>query len=136
MRTFIRRKPLRVSLGGLFSLLVFGAAFVFLVDDTNVRFIGLFAGGTFIVILLGWSFLVPFVGGVEVEEGRIETMTGLGGLISFHVDDLDPNRTRLTEEELVLQPKHGEGIRISLAEYSAEDIVWLAHYCGVTVREA
>lgn len=76
------------------------------------------------------------MGGVEVVDDRIETMTGLGGLISFRIDDLDMNRTRLTEVDLLLQPRQGEGIYLSLAEYAAADIAWLADYCGVAVQEA
>lgn len=117
-------------------MLLVGAAFLLLVEDTNARFVGLFAAGTSIVILLGWSFLAPFVGGVEVTGDRIETMTGLGGLISFRIEDLDMSRTQLTETDLLLQPRQGEGIRLSVVEYAADDIAWLADYCGVAVHEA
>lgn len=136
VRTVIRRKPARVSLGGLFSLLLFGAGYLLLVEDRNARFIGLFAAGTSIAVLVGWSFLAPFVGGIEVTDDQIETITGFGGLISFRIQDLDMSRTRLTDTDLLLQPRNGEGIRLSVAKYAADDIAWLADYCGVAVREA
>lgn len=66
---------------------------------------------------------------------RKPLQVSLGGLIYFDMDDLDPNRTRLTVEGLLLQPSEGEGIRASMAEYSLEDVRWLADYCGVTLRE-
>jgi|GEM_PF-6288207 len=129
MHFTIRRKPTWVTLSGGLGLLV-GLGIACLLPLGNHLFVVLFAFGNALVFLAVRSFLVPFSGGIDIRDGRIEQITGLGGLISIPVDRIDHAGSRVGAPGLLVVPL-GESIYLPASEYGRDDLMRLAHYLGI-----
>ncbi|MGY0558172.1 MULTISPECIES: hypothetical protein [unclassified Lysobacter] len=70
--------------------------------------------------------------GLLLEDGRVEQITGFGGLIVVAVDDLDRERSILSPAGLHLVPRFGESLFVSATEYGREDILRISHYAGLS----
>lgn len=132
MKTFIYKKPARLSFSRIGSLLLVFALSMFFIQDTNLRFGVLFVVGSAGVFAFVGSLVAPYMSGLLLEDGRIEQITGFGGLIVVAVDDLDRERSILSPMGLNLVPRSGESLFVSATEYGREDILRIAHYAGVS----
>lgn len=132
MKTFIYKKPVRLSFSRIGSLLLVFALSMVFIQDTNLRFGVVFVVGSAGVFAFVGSLVAPYMSGLLLEDGRIEQITGFGGLIVVAVDDLDRERSILSPVGLHLVPRSGEPLIVSATEYGREDILRIAHYAGVS----
>jgi hypothetical protein len=128
MRFSIHKSPARVLLLGLVGFaLYFALAVVFF--SRNEYYILMLGSGLFgIAILLVKSLGSAFVSSLTLTEHSIETVTSVGGIISIRFDDLDLEQTKFADACLLLVPRAGESLVISVAEYSRKDIARIAHH--------
>ena len=132
MKTRIRRKPAKVTITGMAAyVLLFGTAALF-IQSVQVRLILLVTLMASLGILFISSVVAPYLGGLELEDGKIEVVTGFGGIIRICIDKIDHEKSVLSSGGLVLVPLSGERLVVSAAEYSKEDILRVAHYAGVS----
>lgn len=131
MRFAIHKKPTKVSLSGLIGLgLSLAVALAFF---RTSQYYYLILGGAVwgIAMLFIKSVGSFFISAFTVTEDSIETVTSLGGIIKIQFDQLDRERTHLSEAGLLLTPRQGESIFLSATEYSRRDIARLAHHLGL-----
>lgn len=132
VKTFIYKKPVRLSLARIGTLLLVFALSWFFIPDTSPRFVILFVVGSALVFAFVGSLVAPYMSGVLLEGGRIEQITAFGGLIVVAVDDLDRERSMLSPAGLHLVPSSGEALIVSVLEYGHDDILRIAHYAGLS----
>ena len=128
----IHKVPTKVSLTGLIGLgLYFAIAMTFF--RSNEYYYMILGGGVCgLVMLFVKSIGSIFISTFTVTENSIETVTPVGGIIKINFDNLDWERTHLSDFGLLLTPHNGESITLSVAEFSRKDITRLAHYIGIT----
>lgn len=127
----IHKRPTKVTTGGLvlFGLWV-AAAFAFFRERPSFYLV---MGGALLVLVMHFvkSIAAHFISAINVTEEGIETVTEFGGIIRVRIDELDRERSRLTDEGLTITPHHGESIILSIVEFSRSDIVRLADHLGI-----
>ena len=128
MAEFVRKTPQKVSIRGILSVLFAFGVMYLMGDSVEWRVITSVACITMLLVFLVRSFLAPFFGGVTLEDGRIETITDIGGVISIAVEEIDHDKSFLDQRGLLLVPYSGESIFISASEYSAEAILRVAKH--------
>ena len=132
MEFSIHKKPTKVSLSGLVGFGLYFAAAVTFFRSREYYYLILGGGVWGLAMLFIKSIGCIFISTFTVTESSIETVTAVGGIIKIHFDDLDRERTRLSEAGLLLVPRDGESLVLSTAEFSRQDIMRLAHYIGIT----
>lgn len=132
MQVAIRKKPSKITLFGALGLLLAFCLASLLIDDVNTYFVLTFGLGNALIFLLIKSFAAPYFPSVEIKSGKIEAITGLGGLITIPLSEIDHERSSLTSLGLEIVPHSGESLFLSATEYSREDILKVAHYAGVS----
>jgi hypothetical protein len=132
MEFSIHKKPTKVSLTGLAGFgLYFAVAVAFF--RSNEYYYLILGGGVWgLVMLFIKSIASIFISTYTVTENSIETVTPVGGIIRINFDNLDWDRTHLSEGGLLLTPQTGETISLSITEFSRQDIARLAHHIGIT----
>ena len=132
MEYAIHKKPTKVSLSGLVGFALYFAVAVIFFRGNGYYYLILGGGLWGLVMLLIKSFGSIFISTFTVTETFIETVTFVGGIIRVNFDDLDWDRTHLSEAGLALFPTKGEPIVLSIIEFSRQDIARLAHQIGLT----
>ncbi|MDX1528956.1 MAG: hypothetical protein R3337_10040 [Gammaproteobacteria bacterium] len=132
MKTFIYRKPVKFSISRLLGLLTLCGVVLLFAPSIEVRMIMAFGVGSAMILILVGSFIAPYFSGLLLEDGRVEQMTGIGGLIVVKIDELDRERSSLSAAGLALVPLAGETLFVPAAEYGRDDILRIAHYVGLS----
>lgn len=132
MQFTIRKKPAKVTYSGVSGLLIGLLVATLLPFQLETYFILLFAIGSGLVFVLFISFIVPFFGGIDVNDDIIETVTGLGGLTTILISEIDHKRSTLSSLGLHIVPVAGEPLFVSASHYSQDDILKLAHYIDLS----
>jgi hypothetical protein len=131
-KTFaIHKKPTKVTLTGLVAFGLYLATAVTFFRGNEYYFLILGGGVLGLVMLFIKSVACLFVSTYTVTAKSIETVTPVGGIIRIQFDELDPNRTKLSEAGLLLAPRSGESIELSVMEFSRDDIARLASHIGI-----
>ena len=128
----IHKKPTKVSISGLSGFGLYFAIAVMFFRSNEYYYMILGAGVWGLVMVFIKSIGSMFISTFTVTDDSIETVTSVGGIIKIRFDDLDWERTHLSEGGLLLTPHNGESIVLSIAEFSRQDIARLAHYIGIT----
>ena len=81
-----------------------------------------------VAILLVQSLVAAWVSSLTVTENAIGTVTSVGGIIRIRFDELDWEQTRFSDACLLLVPRDGESLMVSVAEYSRTDIARIARH--------
>jgi len=132
MEFSIHKKPTKVSITGLIGFGLYFAIAVMLFRSNEYYYMILGGGVWGLVMVFIKSIASMFISTFTVTDDSIETVTPVGGIIKIRFDDLDWERTHLSEGGLLLTPHNGESIVLSIAEFSRQDIARLAHYIGIT----
>jgi len=136
MRIFVHKKPHKVTLLGMvviaFSVGTTSLVFLGMSDDEGLKAVLMAALVTMVIVLLIKSFLAPFLSGVTLENGQIQDITSIGGVITIKVDEVDHEKSILGPRGLLIVSRSGESIGISTAEYSWDGILQVAEYANVT----
>jgi hypothetical protein len=127
----IHKKPTKVSLSGLVGLALYFAAAVTFFRSDEYYYLILGGGVWGLVMLFVRSVACFFIGTYTVTDSSIETVTSVGGIIRIRFDELDPDRTQLSDAGLTLTPHSGESIALTVMEFSREDIAKLARHIGI-----
>ncbi len=128
----VRKKPAKVSIFGIVNFtLIFGMLFL-LFPSFTVRFVAVFGYLSCLAFLLIKSLFAPYFGGIDLIEGRVETVTAFGGILSIPVDNIDLEKSTLSAAGLLLVPHSGEELFLHDAEYAEEELLRVAHYVGLT----
>ena len=132
MNFAIHKKPTKVSLTGLVGFALYFAAAVIFFRSNEYYYLILGGGVWGLAMLFIKSTACLFFSTYTVTESSIETVTSVGGIIKIRFDELDPDRTELSDFGLLLTPRGGEPIVLTVMEFSREDIARLAHHIGIT----
>ena len=129
----IRKSPVKFSISGALTLTACYGVSAYFFESQLLQFVLLVTFGSALALLFLRSFVLPFLdGGVEVDGDKIEAVTGLGGLNTIQIHQLDPEKSFLSPLGLNLVPMAGESLFLSTTEYSYEEILRLAHYIGLS----
>lgn len=131
MEFFIHKKPTRVWLSGLYFIVPYFVLAVALFRDNKYYYLILGSGVWALAMLLIKSFACIFINTFTVTEHSIQMVTPVGGITRVNFDDLDRERTILTDAGLALVPNDGEPIVLTVLEFSRQDIARLAHHIGL-----
>lgn len=132
MNFAIHKKPTKVSLTGLAGFALYFAAAVTFFRGNEYYYLIMGGGVCGLVMLFIKSIACVFISTYTVTESSIETVTSVGGIIRIRFDELDPDRTELSDFGLLLTPRSGEPVVLTVMEFSREDIARLAHHIGIT----
>lgn len=127
----IHKKPTKVTLSGLVGFGLYFAVAVLFLRGTEYYYLILGGGIWGLLMLFLKSVACLFISTYTVTAKSIETVTSVGGIIRIQFDELDPSRTRLSETGLLLVPRSGESIELTVMEFSREDIARLACHIGL-----
>lgn len=128
----VRKKPSKLSISGLIGLTILFGLMVALGSSLLIYFVAFLGYLSCLVFLLIKSIFAPYFGGVDLVDGRVETVTAFGGILAISAESLDMERSTLSPIGLVLVPHVGEELYMSAAQYAQEDILRVAHYVGLT----
>jgi hypothetical protein len=129
---FSIHKKTKASLPGLVGLGLYFAVSIAFFRTNAYYYLILGAGVWGVVLLFIKSIASVFISTFTVTDTSIETVTPVGGIIKISFEDLDWERTRLSKAGLVLIPRIGEPLALSVNEFSRKDIIRLAHHIGIT----
>ena len=128
----VRKQRNRLSASGVIGYTLLFGALAFFGSSLIWHFVAFFGYISCLGFLLIKSIFAPYFGGVDLIDGRVETVTGLGGILSIPVSKVDAEKSSLSVLGLVLVPHEGEELFMPAAEYAREDILRVAHYAGLT----
>lgn len=132
MEFSIYKKPTKISISGLVGIGSYFAVAMTFFRSNDYYYLILGGGIWGLVMLFIKSIGSDFISAFTVTENSIETVTAVGGIIKIDFDDLDWERTHLSEAGLLLTPRDGEPIALSITEFSRQDITRLARHIGIT----
>ena len=130
----IRKKPAKVTASGVAGIALYFLVLLLVTSSLEIRVIGFFVCAISLAFLVVRSFVAPFFGGVDLKDGRVETVTGFGGIIAVSIDRLDRERSSLSKGGLSLVPLEGEKLFMSALSYSQDDLLRVAHFAGITTH--
>ena len=136
MRIFVHKKPLKVTILGV-VMIVFSVGTTLLVfqgmsDDEGLKAVMIAALVTMFIILFLKSVFAPLLSGVTLEDGQIQDITMVGGVVTVNVDEIDHGKSCLGPRGLLIVSLSGESIGVSTAEYSWDSILQVAEYAKIT----
>ena len=127
----VRKQRNRLSISGVIGFTLLYGLIAFLSSSLIVYFVAFFGYLSCLTFLLIKSVFAPYFGGIDLVDGRVETVTGFGGILSIPVSQLDAERSSLSVLGLLLVPHSGEELFMPATEYAREDILRVAHYAGL-----
>jgi hypothetical protein len=127
----IAQVSVKVSRSGVAACCAFLGAWLLLFDSSPLRMVGVFAFFIALAIVFAASLLVSWMGNVWLDEGVVEKVTSLGGVIRIRAADLDLDCSALSAQGLRLVPRTGEAIFLSATQYSQADLLQVADHVGL-----
>jgi hypothetical protein len=131
----IHKSPAKVLLLGLVVLaLYFGVAIAFFAD-TRYYYLILITIALALGMLGVRSIASAFIGALTVTEESIQMVTWVGGITKISFDELDSKQLRFDITGLLLVPRNGKSIFVSVLEYSRYDIMRLAKHILASLEQ-
>jgi hypothetical protein len=131
----IHKSPAKVLLLGLAVFALYFSIAVAFFANTRYYYLVLITGTLALGVLVVRSVASAFVGALTVTEGSIQMVTWVGGITEISFDELDAKRLRFDVTGLLLVPRNGESIYVSVFEYSRADIMRLAKHIVASLEQ-